>query len=94
MRLGSWITYWPAGSEDLWLVISGVLGVLASSSCTIIKAFTDNELSWDMNETHWWAQCPQAFERFRGNDNQKDNETGWLLLSTMYAAGKDNERWK
>ena len=69
MGLGSWITYWLTGNENLSLVIDRALEVLACYSSTNTKAFTSGELIWDMGVRKCLGGLrgyPQAFERFRG----------------------------
>lgn len=49
------------GSENPSLVIDGVLGALACSSSTNIKAFTSGELRWDMDI----RKCPGGLNFLR-----------------------------
>lgn len=49
------------GSENPLLVIDGVLGALACSSSTNIKAFTSGELRWDMDI----RKCPGGLNFLR-----------------------------
>lgn len=86
MRLGSWITYGPAGISGQ-LVIGGILGALAWSSCTNIKPFTGDELRWDMNIRKCFGGL-SVLRHLRGSEEMIIRRTLKLDGCPKYAAGK------